>query len=148
MGKSTACSRLIQPWHALCDDETIIVRNKLSGFLAHPFPTWNDLIIRNQKLKSWDVQKSVKLKTIFFLEQSNTCEVIKIKPIEASYLIFKSSWEVFSKYGDDLKKENIRLLRKIVFNNACVMGKSIQAYILRLTLDCRYWEIIEDLLDE
>jgi SynChlorMet cassette protein ScmC len=45
-GKSTCCHRLPGPWKALCDDESLVVRDHQKGYLAHPFPTWSDYLFR------------------------------------------------------------------------------------------------------
>ena len=76
--KSTCCSRLPHPWHALCDDEALIVHDEhKKRYLAHPFPTWSDYIFQRSE-RTWDVQRHVPLSAIFFLEQSETDEVVRI----------------------------------------------------------------------
>jgi SynChlorMet cassette protein ScmC len=42
IGKSTCCAKIPAPWNAHSDDETIVLRDSIGRFVAHPFPTWSD----------------------------------------------------------------------------------------------------------
>jgi len=68
-GKSTCCRRLPDDWKPLCDDKTLVVLDKHRNYRAHPFPTWSDYLLKHSE-KTIDVQYSIPIHGIFFLEQS------------------------------------------------------------------------------
>lgn len=142
-GKSTACNRLPPGWQSHSDDETLIVLNENKEYHSHPFPTWSDFTIKKQTDKSWDVQYSVPLKAVFFLEQSSIVKATPVKKMEAAYLIMKSSSEVYFKYIDRMDRKDAIDLRGRMFANACRLSNQVPAYRLQMTLDGNYWEEIE-----
>jgi SynChlorMet cassette protein ScmC len=144
-GKSTCCRRLPGYWMPLCDDETLIVRDTRNNYHAHPFPSWSDYLWDRQK-NTWNVQHSVPLSAIFFLEQSETDEVIPVHMAQATVLINESANQVCQKFCRRLDGEEKRQLLEQVFNNACEMAKTIPTYILRVSLSGRFWEEIEKVL--
>jgi SynChlorMet cassette protein ScmC len=79
VGKSTCCQRLPCYWEALCDDQSLAVFGKQRGYRAHPFPTWGDYLLR-RKESTWNVQHSVPLCGVFFLEQSDADEAFQREP--------------------------------------------------------------------
>ena len=40
-GKTTASSWLPEPWHSLCDDACLVVKDAKDRYWAHPWPTWS-----------------------------------------------------------------------------------------------------------
>lgn len=60
MGKSTASGRLPSPWHSLCDDMTLVVRDGNGRYHAHPWPTWSRFFFSGVG-GSWAVERSVPL---------------------------------------------------------------------------------------
>jgi SynChlorMet cassette protein ScmC len=133
-GKSTTCRRLSEYCSVLSDDETLIVSDKRTGYRAHPVPTWSDYLWRCIENK-WSMDQSVPLSAIFFIEQSESDEVIPIEnQAEAAILINRSASETARKYLPLLQKERRRDEATMIFNNACAMAKAIPAFRLRLTL--------------
>jgi len=90
-----------------------------------------------------DVQNSVPLEAIFFLEKSSTDCATPLKRIEASYLIMKSSIEVYQRFFRDMPKSYLVILRKQLFNNACAITGNIPAFRLQITRDGSFWDVIE-----
>ena len=145
-GKSTCCRRLPDDWKPLCDDEALIVLDKNKNFRAHPFPTWSDYIER-QSEKTWNIQYSVPLSRVFFLEQSEIDEVAPIGEGEAALLISESAMQICEKFWRNASEEEQRNFRKMLFNNACKMAKQIPAYRLGVSRNGRFWEKMEQVLE-
>lgn len=144
-GKSTCCRRLPLPWQALCDDETLIVRDDQKRYLVHPFPTWSDLLWKRSK-RTWDVQHHLPLSALFFLEQGEIDKATPIGEGEAAIFINESATHVCQRIWRNLDKEEERKLRKLLFDNACQLAKAVPAFILRVSLSGRFWKEIEKAL--
>lgn len=147
VGKSTCCRRLPHPWQALSDDETLVVRDSNNKYMAHPFPTWSEHLL-NRSNTTWNVQRSVPLKALFFLEQSKTDEVIPIGSGEASVLINQYTPGICTLKWNDTTPDRENTLRKKRFENACNLAKTVPAFLLRLTLTGCFWEEIEKVLPQ
>ena len=146
-GKSTCYRRVPDYWKPLCDDELLVVFDKNSGYRAHPIPTWSDYLWRKSE-KIWDVEYSVPLEAIFFLEQAPIDEAAPVGKGQAAILINQSATQVSQKFWWKVDKEHKRALTERLFNNACQMAKAIPAYTLKATLEGRFWEEIEKQLHD
>jgi len=144
-GKSTCSRRLAANWTPLCDDEALVISDKEKRFRVHPFPTWSDYMDRGSD-NTWDIQHSVPLCGIFFLEQSDTDEAIALGQGEAAALVNESVTQVCEKYWRTGNREFQRNSRRQVFNNACALAENIPAFKLRVSLNGRFWEKIEQAL--
>jgi SynChlorMet cassette protein ScmC len=144
-GKSTCCRRLPGHWKALCDDEVLIVMDKNGRYLAHPFPTWSDYIWQRAE-NTWDIQYSVPLSAIFFIEQSSNDEVIPMKISHSSMNVMGSSLQVLEKYERTMSDEEKITSRKEAFSNAYEIAKNASCYSLCATLNGRFWEEIEKVI--
>ena len=144
-GKSTCCRRLYSPWHPLCDDETLVVRDDLKRYLAHPFPTWSDHLWRNSE-QTWSVEENILVSAIFFLEQAETDEVTRMGQGEAAVTINQSVEQVCNRFWNNLNNEELRTRREKVFENACELAGSIPAFRLRVSFKGRFWEQIEKVI--
>jgi SynChlorMet cassette protein ScmC len=143
-GKSTCCRRLPDYWKPLGDDESLIVLFK-DKYLVHPFPTWSTYIWKTSS-NTWNVQYSVPLRAIFFLEQSETDEVIPLTMGESVIYINESSVQVCQKFWGSMDNENKIRFRTVIFNNACEIAKNIPAFRLCATLHGKFWEEIEKVI--
>ena len=144
-GKSTCCRRLPDDWKPLCDDETLVVLDNEKRFRGHPFPTWSDYLARDSA-KTWDIQHSVPLCGIFFFEQSDTDEATALGQGEAAAFVNRSAAQVCEKYSRRGNREFQRNFRKQIFNNAYALPKDVPAFKLRISLNGRFWEKIEQVL--
>ncbi len=144
-GKSTSCSRLPHFWHALSEDQALIVRDDIKSYLAHPCPTWSDYFCQRPQ-RRWHVERLVPLGAIFFLEQAESDEVIPISQEQAAVFINYSSTEVRRTISWDLSDEAERELRVEIFENSCQLARAIPAYIFRISLSGRFWELMEKVL--
>ncbi len=147
-GKSTCCRRLPDYWKPLCDDETLVVLDDKREYRAHPFPTWSDYLM-NRARNTWDVQCSIPVSAIFFLEQADNDEVIPLTISRASVLITESAFQEYLYNRIFLIKNPKELieLRKKLFNNAFSMAMAIPAFRLRVSLHGKFWEEVEKVMD-
>ncbi|MBI5676765.1 MAG: SynChlorMet cassette protein ScmC [Nitrospirae bacterium] len=144
-GKSTCSRRLPDHWKALCDDETLIVLDSQKDYQAHPFPSWSNYLWKRSET-TWNVQNSVPLSAIFFLEQAETDEVVPVTEGQSAILINESANQVCRKFSRNLKGDDKRMLTNQIFNNACDMAKKIPAFILRAGLHGKFWEEMEEVI--
>lgn len=144
-GKSTCCRRLPSYWQSLCDDEVLVVLGKNDKYLAHPFPTWSDYIAQRAE-NSWDVQYSVPLSAIFFIERAEKDEVIPISFARSAIVITDAAYQVLGKYEKGMSDEEKISLRSEIFGKAHNMAKKIPAFRLRASLDGSFWEEIEKII--
>lgn len=144
-GKSTSSRRLPRPWYALSDDQSLIVCNTRKRYLAHPIPTWSDYLWKHSE-KTWNVQYSVPLTGVFFLEQSEADEIKPLGEGQAAVLMAESVTQVCEKFWRTLAREDQRAFRKEIFNNACEMAKQIPAYRLCVSLNDEFWKKMEKVI--
>ena len=144
-GKTTCCQRLPDHWQPLCDDQALVVHVKQGGYRVHPLPTWSDYFF-GRKENTWNVQYSVPLEGVFFLEPSELDEVVPIGAGEATVLINESATQVCQLSLKRASRDDGRKFRKTLFNDACELAKMIPAFRLRVSLSGRFWEQIEKVL--
>lgn len=144
-GKSTCCKRIPPPWKPLCDDEVLIVKDTKGNYNAHPFPTWSEFFNGRTGL-SWNVQRSVLLSAIFFLEQSKYDEVIPIRKGKASILALEAVEESCEKLWISQSIEEKIKLKELILNNTLELVKNIPAFILRASLNGEFWKKMEGVL--
>ena len=145
-GKTTCCRRIPPPWNTLCDDEVLIVLDKRKNYSAHPFPTWSDYLWRHSH-KTWDVQRCVSLRAIFFLKQAKTDKVIPLGQAEAATFINQLATQILSRSWRGLDNDKQRRMKRMLFDNACRLAKVAPAFILHFTLKGKFWEKIEEVLE-
>ncbi len=144
-GKSTCCRRLPDYWKPLCDDEALVVLDRQKEYRAHPFPTWSDYQWKRAE-NTWNVQHSVPLSGVFFLERSETDEAVPVGEGEAAVLMNESATMVCQKFWRRSNREEQRKFKRELFNNACEMAKKIPAFRLSISLHGWFWEEIEKAL--
>jgi SynChlorMet cassette protein ScmC len=144
-GKSTCARRIPEPWQALCDDETIIVRDKGGRYVVHPFPTWSDRTSRRSR-RNWDVQQYVPLQAIFFLEQSEEEMVFEVPKTQAAARAYKAAEQVSAQSFRGLDPAETRNFRQKLFENACELVRVVPTYVLRASRNGRFWEEMESVL--
>ena len=144
-GKTTCCKRIPAPWHALCDDETLVVPNDSSRYHAHPFPTWSDYLFRRSQ-RTWNVERHVPLSAIFFLEQTDSDKVVPLGQGQATVRVFQSAMQVWDGRWHRLDGREKGALRRKCFENACELAKAIPAFLLHVSVGGRFWEEMEKVL--
>jgi SynChlorMet cassette protein ScmC len=144
-GKSTCCRRLPPPWHVLCDDETLIVREHQKQYSAHPFPTWSDYLWRGSE-RTWNVQRHLPLSAIFFLEQAETDQAVPVGQGQAATYINQLAAEVCHRNWRNLGREKEMSLKRKLFDNACELARAVPAFQLRVSQNGQFWEEMERVL--
>jgi len=141
-GKSTASNRLPAPWRSLCDDATLVVRDQQGSYWAHPWPTWSRFQDDGSG-GSWDVQKAVPLKGIFFLTQAFEDRIERVGSGQTVSLLGKCVGQVSRFMTAGLSKEERHALHMEQFNNICALSRDIPIHLLHISLTGAFWEQIE-----
>jgi SynChlorMet cassette protein ScmC len=90
------------------------------------------------------VERHVPLTAVFFLEQSDSDEVIPLGQAQAAVRVFQSAMQVWEWFN--LKREQKEALRRRCFENACELAKAIPAFLLRVSLKGQFWQEMEKVL--
>lgn len=145
-GKTTCCRRIPPPWKALCDDDTLVVKAGKGDYRAHPFPTWSRYI-EGACRETWDVQSSVPVRALFFLERAEAAEdAIPLKDWEAAIRASQQESHILNCIMPGLAQEECRRLRSAFFRSVADFVTEVPAYVLRAKLDGTFWEHIERVL--
>ena len=145
-GKTTASNRLPTSWRSLSDDTTLVVKDAQGNYWAHPWPTWSRFLSGGPG-GTWDVQKAVPVKGIFFLTQAIEDRVERIGPGHAVSLLGECVGQVSMYMEPGLFKEELRVLYLERFNNLCALAKVIPIHVLHITLTGAFWKEIERTLE-
>jgi len=142
-GKSKCARKAVKPWKSLSDDVTIFLNGK-----AYPFPTWSYFLHKkDQRIQdSWNVQKGIPIKAIFFLEKTNIDSVLHIEKNQAYSRLMEFSIELIRCNFQYLQKEELRKLRTQIFNNCMNTIKIYPTYVLRHSLNGNFIEKIEEVI--
>ncbi|HWQ20329.1 MAG TPA: SynChlorMet cassette protein ScmC [Methanotrichaceae archaeon] len=144
-GKSTASNRLPPSWHSVCDDKIMVVRDSQGGYWAHPWPTWSRFLPGGQG-GTWNSQRAVPLKGIFFLAQSPDDRVEPMSFREGAYALIESSRQALRPMIRELGREDRKLLCTQIFESAYALAMKVQCNILHLTLRGEFWTEMEKCL--
>lgn len=144
-GKTTASKRLPAPWHSLCDDTTLVVRDPQGNYWAHPWPTWS-LFQNGGPGGTWNVQKAVPLKGIFLLAQAGEDRVERVGHGQAVSLLVECVGQVSIFTSPHLFKEEVRALHLERFNNLCALARVVPTQVLHICLTGAFWKEIEQTL--
>jgi SynChlorMet cassette protein ScmC len=128
----------------LCDDEVLVVLAGGEGYRAHPFPTWGDYLLKRAE-KTWNVQYSVPVSGIFFLQHAEVDDVVFLGEGQAAVLMNESAGQVCEKLWGGFSGDDQARFRRKLFNNACEIAKIIPAYRLGVSLGGKFWEKIEQI---
>lgn len=145
-GKSSASQRLPHHWHSFCDDTTLVVRDNKGVYWAHPWPTWSTFMF-NGSGGTWDVQHSVPLKGIFFLDQAHKDAFKPLGTAQNVCLLIASAEQASWLMPGHSEKNALRELRLQRFDNICNLAQTIPSFILHICPDGAFWQEIERALD-
>ncbi|PWR71746.1 SynChlorMet cassette protein ScmC [Methanospirillum stamsii] len=148
IGKSTASKRIPPPWCSLSDDATLILKHDNGSYHAHPWPTWSTFF-NNGTGGKWDTKKSVPLKGLFFLKQSDIDLVEKIQLHNKFIMVFECIQHMFKRCEHNFREpNNIREVYKKEIKNVGDFITSVPIYLLQNTLSGKFWESIELIITE
>ena len=142
-GKSTSCRRLPSPWKTLCDDETLLIPNGSGRYFAHPFPTWSNHIL-DREPKTWQVEHCVEIEAVFFLRQADDDGIERLGRGESAVLINQSADQVCRRVLRAMDASERKSRRESIFASAADLAVSVPAFSLNISLNGRFWELIED----
>jgi SynChlorMet cassette protein ScmC len=141
VGKTTASVRLSGPWHSLSDDITLVVCDDQGRYWGHPWPTWSFFWESVNSGRKWDVSYAVPLKGLFFLAQSREDRAERIGAGQAVGMLLETAQQASSGRLDDKSLEgDLTAMNLQLFNNACIMAKSMRSFILNVSLDGQFWK--------
>ncbi len=147
IGKSTASSRLPEPWHSLSDDTTLVVRDGSGQYWAHPWPTWSRFNDGGPG-GTWAVEHAVPLRAVFFLDRSSSDRLEPVGAMQAVALIVQSETDL-AYHMSCLKVHDPDAARALFgegLRAAKALARVVPAFSLELSPDGRFWELIEEVL--
>jgi SynChlorMet cassette protein ScmC len=146
-GKTTASNRLPAPWRSLCDDTTLVVRDPQGNYWAHPWPTWSRFLDRGPG-GTWDVQRAVPVKGIFFLARAVEDRVERVGSGQSVSLLGECVGQVSMLMPMGLFKEELHALHLERFNNLCALARVVPTHVLHISLTGAFWQEIEQALED
>ena len=147
VGKSTASNRLPPPHRSLCDDRTLVVRDRTGRYWAHPWPTWS-LLHDGKPDCSWPVESAVPLQGMFFLGQSASVRLQPTGRTQATALIMESAFDLawamarLSEAGESVRLWEDHLAA------AKALAAAVPVFMLETSIQGRFWEKIEEVLPD
>ena len=146
-GKTTASNRFPAPWRSLCDDTTLVVLDAQGKYWAHPWPTWSRFLA-GEPGGTWEVQRAVPLRGIFFLARATHDRVERLGTGHAVSMLVECVGQASMFMPLGLFKEEIRALNLQRFNNLCALAKVVPSHTLHISLTGTFWKEIEQVLDQ
>lgn len=143
-GKTTCCRRLPSGWQVLGDDMAIVVPNAEGDFRAQPLPTWSAF---ESGGNGWPCRAnhSVPLQALFFLQQEPEDGVEPLAGARTALVVERACEEALLLF-DLFSPEQGSFLGRHIFENAVSLAASVPAFRLRVSLNGRFWEEIEEAL--
>ncbi len=149
VGKSTCCRRLPPPWRALAEDLCQVVVSEDRGYRVHPLPTWSALDPDAPGEGRCVASCSVPLRAVFFIEQAQGDECIAFDKVRSAAALARCSLEVFrSVTGHFRLRYESTDVKRAIYNNAASLALAMPCYLLRLSLQGRFWDKIEEVLEK
>jgi SynChlorMet cassette protein ScmC len=140
-GKSTSCGLLTPPWEAVSDDGVIIIPHS-DGYMAHPLPTWSELI-SGRSNRQWDVRKGTRLRGVYFIGKAAEDGVARAGQGFSAVALSRSAAYLCSSgrvKGSDPGAD----VKRRIFENACAVVSRIPCFSLEISLTGKFWEKIGD----
>ncbi len=146
VGKTTASSRLPPPWRSLCDDATLLVRDRSGDYWAHPVPTWSRFYRQGGVPPlggSWDTQQAVPLRALFLLSQAAEDRVAPLNAAEATALLMESTGQITRVLGCRLEESARPAFYREQLANVRALVARIPVYRLDVCLTGTFWREVE-----
>ena len=144
-GKTTCCSRLLSGWRAWSDDMTMVLPSSEFEYFAHPLPTFSRLDL-NISHPCWNLQKSISVKAIFFIDQGDSDSIQMVGKGQAAALLFQHEPKIYSRIFRNFPARH-RLKNNISrFESAYKLSEHIPCYKLKISLKGHFWNLINEVL--
>ena len=147
VGKSTASRRLPPPHRSLCDDRTLIVRDRAGRYWAHPWPTWS-LLRDGRPAGSWPVENAVPLQGIFFLSQAAFERLEPTGRTHATARIMESAIDLARTMTRLSEAGETPRLWEDHLAAAKALAAAVPVYSLQTSIRGRFWTEIEQVLPD
>ena len=146
VGKTTCCRRLPSGWRVLGDDLALVARDREGRFLVHPLPTWS--VVESGR-PEWPCRfnEPVTLEALFVLGQSSADSIEKLRGAEAAVAINQASDEALMPLDIAHSRRGLPG-RKTLFLNAVALSAVIPTFRLHVSLQGRFWEKIEEVIEK
>ena len=141
-GKSTCCDRLPEPWHALSDDMSLVIKEKTNTYNVHPLPTWK--YVQKGLKNNWKIEEKIPLKVVFLLEQSDKDKAIPVKRNMGALRLTQLSLQICQPHWKYLSVDEIRKVKTNIFSNTWELTSKIPVYTLLCSRTGKFWEEIEE----
>ena len=143
VGKSTACSRIPLPWHALSDDATLVIPDAQGRYVAHPWPTWSRFFDKGPG-GTWDVGKAVPVTALFFLHQSPEDSTEPVNMTQSTAWLIESTHQVMGpQIRSGQEPSDTKEIYTLEISAAERLARSIPVHLLHISLTGKFWEEIE-----
>ncbi|MCP4695071.1 MAG: SynChlorMet cassette protein ScmC [Desulfobacterales bacterium] len=146
VGKTTASERLPPPWRSLCDDASLVVRDREGAYWAHPWPTWTRFLDGGPG-GVWDVQRAVPLRAIFFLNQAPKDRLEPVGAGRAASMLAASTKEISWLPPPNMEEGEKIAFHRARFENLCALARTAPAYMLHLGPAGDFWRKMERVLE-
>jgi SynChlorMet cassette protein ScmC len=148
-GKSTASNRLPLPWRSLSDDATLVVRDRDGQFIAHPWPTWSRFTPPSGPGGTWNVERGIPLRAIFFLSQSPEDRAVPLDTNESSAFLMESVHQAMGAISRaEFTQKEAEYIYDMEIAAVSALAGSIPAHLLHISLTGRFWDVIGPVLDD
>lgn len=144
-GKSTACRRMPPPWHPLCDDTALAVRDARGTYWAHPWPTWS-LFYEDGPGGCWETERAVPLRALFFLNQAPDDRVEPLNATRATASLCESAQQVSEAMARLLRDSDKQALHRRQLDAASALARAVPASLLHISLEGAFWRQIAQAL--
>jgi SynChlorMet cassette protein ScmC len=132
-------------WKVLCERETLVIPNRENSYLAHPFPSWQQLLRADNKIMI-EIEQSVPISALVFLERSKRDKIGLLEENEAANLILESSLNLQDQRFSDETHETEERLSSRIMKNASLLSKVISCYRLHVSHPAKLWDRMEEIL--
>lgn len=142
-GKSTVANRVVPPWQAPGDEWCLLSPDGRGAYHVHILPTWSKLGVDGASVLGWDTQRSYPLRAICVLKQDKVDELERFGPAGAAICLSGAArqavWYTLLAIDDDFRTWFL----KRSFDAACVLANKMPVFLLRASLNGRFWEVLE-----
>ena len=144
-GKTTASTRLPDPWRSLSDDAVLIVRDTEGNCYGHPWPTWSRFY-QDGPGGVWNTCSGFPLKALYFLFQSPDDALEDLNANQVAAMLIESVEQANSVFSRNMPPAGMHDNHRAQFNLVGAVTDRLPAYRLRLGLTGDFWRLIEDSL--
>jgi SynChlorMet cassette protein ScmC len=146
-GKSTCSRRFPAPWRILSDDLAVVVPCEDGTLRAHPLPTWSAVKAQTVE-RPCVLRQSVPVRAIFFLVHSDAESAVPVGAGRAALSIYDAAMQVFMSVDFAAGIPGGSTYMRKLFENAAEMAAAVPSFVLRVSLQGRFWECVERALDQ